>query len=295
MTTSAALAAVVVGYDATPHGDAALDWGVRYATDHGRPLLVVHAAGHAAVHDTFSSVNAKRKKVAIFGRRVTDQALVRALKRSPRLHVDARVLLETPEAAILDAAAGAHLLVVGSRGRGTLASLILGSVSVGVSAHAPCPVVVVRPEKASVGDAAYVGRVVVGVDGSEVSVRALDFAFELAATELKPLAVVHAGRRRRLQGPVAYDVLVETLQEHESSRWPSRSPGTPKSIRTSSPPITWTGVTHFRALVAASAGADTVVVGSRGLGDVAAVVLGSVSRFVVEHASCPVIVVRSPV
>ena len=61
MTTSAALAAVVVGYDATPHGDAALDWGVRYATDHGRPLLVVHAAGHAAVHDTFSSINAKRK------------------------------------------------------------------------------------------------------------------------------------------------------------------------------------------------------------------------------------------
>ena len=103
---------------------------------------------------------------------------MRALKRSPRLHVDARVLLETPEAALLDAAAGAHLLVVGSRGRGTLASLILGSVSVGVSAHAPCPVVVVRPEKASVGDAAYVGRVVVGVDGSEVSVQALDFAFD---------------------------------------------------------------------------------------------------------------------
>ena len=51
MTTSAAKGAVVVGYDATPHSDAALDWAVRYATDHGRALLIVHAAGVPVVLD----------------------------------------------------------------------------------------------------------------------------------------------------------------------------------------------------------------------------------------------------
>ena len=70
---------------------------------------------------------------------------------------------------LLDSLDGAHLLVVGSRGRGTLASLVLGSVSAGVAATAPCPVAVIRDAEARRDSPTFSGRVAVGVDGSEVS------------------------------------------------------------------------------------------------------------------------------
>ena len=78
MTTSAAKGAVVVGYDATQHSDAALDWALRYATDHGRALLIVHAAGVPVVYDTFSGTNETRKAMRVAGRQTTDRALVAA-------------------------------------------------------------------------------------------------------------------------------------------------------------------------------------------------------------------------
>ena len=195
---------------------------------------------------------------------------------------------------LLDSAVGAHLLVVGSRGRGSVASLLLGSVSVDVSAHAPCPVVVVRPENDRARFGPFVGRIVVGVDGSDASMAALDFAFELASTEFKPLAIVHAwGAAGVYRDLMSYEVRLETAEEHELQ--------VAESIAGYAEKYPDVLVTQHqdeedpsRTLVAASEDADTVVVGSRGRGDAKAVVFGSVSRFVVEHAHCPVIVVRRP-
>jgi nucleotide-binding universal stress UspA family protein len=292
MTTNAARSAVVVGYDGTEHSDAALDWAVRYATDHGRPLLVVNAAGSPTVYDTFSGPAENRKELRIQSRRTTDRALVRVKERNPHLEVGVHSALGNAQEVLLDSLEGAHLLVVGSRGRGTIGSLLLGSVSVGVSAHAPCPVAVVRPQADRARFGPFVGRVVVGVDGSEASIGALDFAFEMASTEFKPLAIVHAwGNAGVYRDMMSYDVRLETAEEHELQ--------VAESIAGYSEKYPDVLVTQHQAeddpsrtLVLASEDADTVVVGSRGRGDAASVVFGSVSRFVVEHARCPVIVVR---
>jgi nucleotide-binding universal stress UspA family protein len=294
MTTNAAKGAVVVGYDATAHSDAALDWAVRYATDHGRPLLVVHAAGTPTVYESLNGAGENRKELRIAGRRVTDRALVHVKERAPHLDVSVHMALGNAHDVLLDSVEGAHLLVVGSRGRGSLASLLLGSVSVGVSTHAPCPVVVVRPENDRARFGPFVGRIVVGVDGSDASMAALDFAFELASTEFKPLAIVHAwGAAGVYRDLMSYEVRLETAEEHELM--------VAESIAGYAEKYPDVLVTQHqdeedpsRTLVTASEDADTIVVGSRGRRDAKAVLFGSVSRFVVEHAHCPVIVVRRP-
>lgn len=294
MTTHAAKGAVVVGYDATPHSDAALDWAVRYATDHGRPLLITHAAGVPTVYENLAGPTENRKELRIAGRRVTDRALVLVKERAPDLDVSVHLALGNAHDVLLDSAVGAHLLVVGSRGRGSLASLLLGSVSVGVSAHAPCPVAVIRPEIDRARFGPFVGRIVVGVDGSDASIGALDFAFELASAEYKPLAILHAwGSAGVYKDLMSYEVRLETAEEHELQ--------VAESIAGYSEKYPDVLVTQHqdeddpsRTLVVASEDADTVVVGSRGRRDAASVVFGSVSRFVVEHAHCPVIVVRRP-
>ncbi len=270
MTTNVARGRVVVGYEGAPHSEAALEWAVRYAAIHERPLLVVHTAD----------------------RRSIDDALERVHASAPTLDIALEMSTGSAHDVLLDASIGANLLVIGSRRRGTLASLVLGSVSVGVSSHAPCPVAVVRPEIDRARFGPFVGRVVVGVDGSEASIGALDFAFDYASTEAKPLAIVHAwGASGVYRDLMTYELRLETAEEHELQ--------VAESIAGYAEKYPDVLITQHqdeedpsRALVTASEDADTLVVGSRGRGDARAVIFGSVSRFVVEHAHCPVIVVR---
>ena len=292
MTRNAAKGAVVLGYDGTPRSDAALEWAARYAMTHGRPLRIVHAAGLPTAYDTFSGVQMNREDLLAIGQQVLDTAVLRAQDLAPGLTADTHVALGNAHQVLLESAEDAHLLVVGSRGRGTLASMLLGSVSVDLTAHAPCPVVVVRPEKDRARFGPYLRHVVVGVDGTEASRGALDLAFELAATERKPLAVVHAwGAAGVYKDLLSYEARLDVAEEHELS--------VAESIAGYAERYPDVHVTQHqeeedpaRALVLASEDADLVVLGSRGRGDAASVVFGSVSRYVVEHASCPVLVVR---
>ena len=243
---------MVLGYDATPHSDTALAWAVDYASNHRRPLLIVHAAGVPTVYASFAGPVENRKELRIAGRRTTDLALVQARRLAPDLDVRVHLSLGNPHDVLLDSLTGAHLLVLGTRGRGSVASLMLGSVSVGVSAHAPCPVAVVR------------------------------------TAERRDPRSVYADRDL-----TSYQVLLETSDEHERIVAESLAGFSEKY-----PDVTVT--VHQdegepgRTLVQASRDADLVVVGSRGRGDAAATLFGSVSRHVVEHAHCPVFVVRRP-
>ena len=184
--------------------------------------------------------------------------------------------------------------MVGSRGRGTLASLVLGSVSAGVAAAAPCAVAVVREAEARRDSPTFSGRVAVGVDGSEVSLAALDLAFALASERGTGVGVVHswgpAAVRRDL---TSSEQRRATVEEHELQVAESLA-----GLAEKYPDVDVT--THQaeddprRALDDASRYADLLVVGSRGRGAATSTVLGSVSRHVVEHAHCPVLVVRGP-
>ena len=293
MTTTAATQAVVVGYDGTPPSELALEWAVLYADAHHRPLLIVHAAGMPTVYDSFAGPVENRQQLRIAGRRITDRAYGMAHRLAPDLDVRVHLALGGTHSVLLDSLNGAHLLVVGSRSRGTLARLLLGSVSVAVSAHASCPVVVVRAPERRDPESAYAGRIVVGVDGSDASMAALDMAFELASTERRPLAVVHAWGAMLYRDMMSYELLAETADEHErlvaeslagfAEKYPDVEVTTHQD-----------GGDPGRALVEASRHAELVVVGSRGRRDAIATVFGSVSRHVVEHAHSPVLVVRRP-
>jgi nucleotide-binding universal stress UspA family protein len=183
--------------------------------------------------------------------------------------------------------AGAELLVLGHRGRGGFPELLLGSVSIKVAAHATCPVLVTRGEPAGGGD------ILLGLDGSPANRAATDFAFQEAALRDTGLLAVRAWRGPELTGPT--DVLsheddLEGTTEGKAlteamSGWSQRYP----SVRVR---VSLVSGQTARVLVAASTGAQLVVLGARGHGGLPGRRLGSVSHAVLHHASCPVAIVH---
>jgi nucleotide-binding universal stress UspA family protein len=173
-----------------------------------------------------------------------------------------------------------------------LASLLLGSVSVALVAHAPCPVVIARSGYND--DPIAEQRVVVGVDGTADSAAALAFGFELASDQHRPLEVIHAigdawvaPASGLISAEMVEDVitdwkvlLAESLAGYRE-KFPDVDFGS-RLVRGSA----------SQALVLASETASTVVVGARSRSAANRWLLGSVSRAVIEHATCTAVVVR---
>lgn len=295
MTTTQALGTVAVGYDGTQHSEVALTWAVRHAAALGRPLLVVHACGvptgyaHAG-----AAMMTTQHELRAAGRRVLNQGLALAQRLDPTVVRRERLAVGLARD-VLDevTASGAHLLVVGTRGHGRVASYLLGSVSEGVSIGTTCPVVVVREHDVPDAHSPYSGRIVVGVDGTDVSAAALEAAFALASLEGRSLAVLHAwDDAARWRDLTSYETRQATSTEHELevaeslAGFAEKYPDVPVSLhQVESDPR--------YALVDASRHAHLTAVGSRGRGDTEALVRGSVSRYVLEHAHGPVLVARA--
>jgi nucleotide-binding universal stress UspA family protein len=197
---------------------------------------------------------------------------------------EVRPLLLTGSAAsvLCQVSGSADMVVLGSRGRGGLAGLLLGSVSSQVAAHARGPVVVVRGNWRPVPG--YVPRpVVVGADGSHASQAALAFAFAEAALRDVPLLAVCAladtpsllGGGRRLEADFE-QALVKCEADHpEVVVRRQVVQGAPRT-----------------ALLEAASAAQLLVVGARGRGGLRGMMLGSVSLAVLHHAPCPVAVIH---
>ncbi len=142
---------IVVGVDGSEHAAAALRFAVEEARLRNATLVAVHAWSYVPLapiqtgYDTmelpptFVADDLEREEQA--ARTLLDNA-VSTLPAG--VDVERRVVPGNADDAILDEAAGATLIVVGSHGHGRLASALLGSVSSRVIEHAPCPVVVVR-------------------------------------------------------------------------------------------------------------------------------------------------------
>ena len=158
---------VVVAVDGSEHADRALRWAAEQAALEHRPLLVV------SVGDDVRSV--------------ADTAAASARRRHSELSVSCLARRGDPRETLLELSTRARLLVMGSRGRGTLKSILLGSVSAAVSANAECPVVVCRPVT---GQHAHSG-VIVGADGTAASLPVIEFAYAQAALHGLPLTVLH--------------------------------------------------------------------------------------------------------
>jgi nucleotide-binding universal stress UspA family protein len=211
--------------------------------------------------------------------------------------LERQVVKGRPATAILDAARRfeADLIVLGSRGRGPLTTMLLGSVSAEVIDEAGCSVLVARGSRAS--------QVLVATDGSDVARAIPDDlsalgAFRGAAVEAISVAPL-PDRSFDLLGEVytlgthrSDDDRQSRLDRHRhiaeemAQRLTERGIVATASVLAGDP-------AHEIIAAADRRGADLIVTGTRGLHGVKRVILGGVARNVLLHASCSVLVVRS--
>lgn len=289
--TALAGAPVVVGVDGSESSMQAVALATRLAVARGRPLRIVHAFGWAELPvplgpDPFGPPEGGLANEA---KRIVTDAIAAAEKAAPGLAISGDVVDGQPVPVLLEEARRAALVVLGSRGLGGFTGLLLGSVAVQLAAHAPCPVVVAR------GDIDRERDILVGVSGAPADEKVLQFAFEEAAFRGVGIIALHAYRypvsgERGDPLPVIYDV--DQLETDEAAvlaealaGWHERYPDVPvhRLLVRDRP---------SRALIQAADRASLVVVGSRGRGGFAGLLLGSVSHALLHHASCPVAVLR---
>lgn len=280
---------VIVGVDGSAASLSAAEYAVDEATLRKAPLLILY--GHLR-RSPVSLWRRKRDPYVIRGiRRLLDAVAERARIRGPNIDIVADVLVEEPGAALVARSGHAQLVVVGHSGRGGAA---LGSVAAHVAAHAGCPVIVHRPITGETRPARR-GLVIVGVDGSAVSTAALRFALDEAALRGAQLEVVQVwthppGAEPAGVHPDAYDY-AEAKAEAERMLAELLA-----GTLTEYPEVAVTRtVIHSldaaHVLVDQSRRAQLIVVGSRGRGGVARLLLGSVSQALINDAGCPVAVV----
>jgi len=182
---------IVAATDGSEHAVRAVEWAAREAVLRGAPLRIVSVAAMPPRMMLERENVADVETVAGVLRDNRDEALSTAADRAaavaPGLVIDTDVLTGAPAEAVTESGAGALMLVVGSRGMGAFAALVLGSVSRYAASHAPCPTVVLRD------DAAAHGLVAVGLgDLDSRGAAALTFAFEEAAARKASLTAVHS-------------------------------------------------------------------------------------------------------
>jgi nucleotide-binding universal stress UspA family protein len=253
----------VVGVDGSEGALGAVESAATEARLFGCPLEVVHAFvwPELRVPQVGGSDGPLLRQEA---ERIVAEAVERARRAAPDVAVTGRVETGAAAPVLIRSSLDAALVVVGDRGLGGFSGLLVGSVAVALVEHGRCPVLVVR------GRPAPEGPVVVGVDGSEAAAAATDLALAFAAAHGAALRVVTVSPSGdgetdgALQHLDTHGVAVERVVQDGDAR---------------------------RALIAASHEARLVVVGSRGRGGFAGLLLGSVSQAVLHHAACPVAVV----
>jgi nucleotide-binding universal stress UspA family protein len=292
---------ILVGVDGSDGSEAALRWALREAglwacasragnaaptvtallawTGNGLPAGLLHAA-----------TQANRDRLA----EAAAEMLERTLKRvgDPPAGVELRRLIVhgNPVPAMTEAARDYDLLVVGESGHDAVHRMTAGSISQGIVQHALTPVVVVRSHDTVTESDDR--PVVVGIDGSDLSMAALRWAAHAAAVRKVPLRVVHATG--------GYDPMYsEVLIAAQGSLLRQATEILDQAVQLgldSAPDITVDTVVSpdsaVRALMREARGAQLIVVGSRGHGGFARLLLGSVSHQCVLHAASDVAVVR---
>ena len=141
---------IVVGVDGSDNAAAALRWAVTEARRRGATVEAVHGWHEPVVGGTaagFVPVPIDAEAFEQSSRDHLERAVTHAIDDESGVLIERRLVHDTPASALLDLAQGADLLVVGRRGHGGFLGLVLGSVSQQIVWHAPCPVVVVPPDR----------------------------------------------------------------------------------------------------------------------------------------------------
>lgn len=293
MSPTGTRGSVVVGIDGTGAADDALDWATAEAAARGCRLRIVHAFRPSLLVDPYGVVPPLGDLPVVWAaaEQVLAQAAARARSLAPDLPVTARLLQATACPALLGEARDASVLVLGGRALRGLRGWLSRSVSGQVAAHAPCPVVIIRPRDA-VDARPSPPRVVVGVDESPSCTAAVGFAFRAACQRGVPVVALHAwipdlpGDLEAVTGPSApAEAVARRVLDRALDRW--RSAFADVSVHT----VLVRGE-PAHALLAESHGAALLVIGTRGRGRVRKAVLGSVSDTVLRHSECPLAIIR---
>lgn len=278
---------IVVGVSESTAGAAALDWALRQAACRDVPLVAVRAWDIPAYGPYYSVGTALRSTSPDF--ELTELQIAQAALDAARQRVPAAARVEAtavarrgrPPEVLVAAAEQSDLLVLGTRGVGALSRVVhLGSVTSSVLHHAHGPVAVI-PDANQQAETSP-GHVVVGVDGSAASLRALDWAVthaRLSGATLVPLSVLSS---RDASGDER-----EASSLLKAAETAGAGSGGPVTVE---PRVRHGNVSQ--ELLAAAAEADLLIIGSRGRGGFASLLLGSTSSQVAGHSVRPVVVVR---
>lgn len=283
---------VVVGIDGSPASLDALRWAARTAERHRAPMHLVYGIGapidygpgisviafdNQAFRDDGETLLASAAKVARA-----------AVNRPDELDIATSVTDPAPTPVLLERSHQARLVVVGTRGLGAIGRGILGSVSTSLARHAHCPVVVVPEIEPGSPDRTQ-SPVVVGVDGSACSTRAIDIAFdEASARGVGLIAVTAWSEFFRYESRNEMQEQASALQSESLAGYTERYPDVQ--------------ITHVvaedrpaRRILREAENAQLIVVGSHGRGGFAGMTLGSVSQAVLHSTHIPVIIARPQV
>lgn len=283
---------VVVGYDGSDVSAHAVQFAVDEArmrrlslevlTAWDQPTVDLGMGAGAAIDPGMSEVVAQQAaELASEGVAAT---------RDCGLHVTSNAVMGPAAAALVEHSRNADLLVLGSHGRHAVSDLLLGGVSRQVAAHAACPTVVVRASPA-------IQTVVVGIDGSAQAGRALDFAFDEASRREWSLQVLHAWD----VSVIGFDVdastypaggIFDDVREAEARLSAEVLAGHTARYPDVEVDVCLRRGSASQLLVEASRQAGLLVVGSRGRGGFASLLLGSVSHKVIHRSACSVAIVH---
>ncbi|RBQ16058.1 universal stress protein [Spongiactinospora rosea] len=279
---------ILVATDGSEPASAAVRWAADEAALWGRGLRVLHVVGPQGLAAPYAEVAGLADALSEEAANILRDAERAVRERAPGVEVTSEALSGPASPILLEEAARASEIVIGSRGRGGLTGLLLGSVSLSVTANAEIPVVVVREPPGP-----PTGEIVVGFDLSPHSEVSFAYAAEQARKRGARVRVVHAW-----QPPVSpalmtyYPDVSESALEAEITvvqkvvaEWRARHPDL-EIVETV------TGGHPVTAISAAAESADLVVVGARRRGEVARAVLGSIGHGVLHNVSRPVAVVR---
>ncbi|MFC7496641.1 MULTISPECIES: universal stress protein [unclassified Nocardioides] len=287
---------IVVGIDGSEQSRNALEWAVARARLGGEELALVSAYTLTPVFDFYGYHGLADTQpidwYAEYSQKLVDTAAARVRDLAPDLACTATVERGHPGTVLAAASESASALVVGRRGLGGAASAVLGSVSNRLTVEAKCPVVVVGADELPT-----TGPVVVGLDGSDFAVHALRYAIAEAAA-----------RRTSVRAIAAFDYVhpAFSLDDELAARMKAGAEDeaasvVPRALAQLGADAASVDIEHVavagpaaEAILDNSDDAQLIVVGSHGKGLVRRVLLGSVSRQVLNDAERPVAVVDLP-
>lgn len=285
---------IVVGVDGSPSSLQAVSWAAREAARRGVPLTLVTTtivSGGYGVPIGMPHTFFEMERLDAEARLADAEKMVAQSVPGKTTEIEAVFAQGSPTRELIERSKSALMVVVGANRRGLIERAILGSVSGAVVAHAHSPVAVIRGlPHVDVNDIA--GPVVVGVDGSEHSEPAVALAFEEAALRGVELVAVHAWSDVELHAPFPSDFDWAQIEERERATLSESLAGYAGQFP--DVPVRTVVVMDqaVRSLREQADHAQLLVVGSRGRGGFAGMLLGSTSRALLHTVTCPLIVAR---